>query len=39
LISRHSASVLKFIGVPESVPITTTAPDVTHCSIDPRSPK
>ena len=34
LISRQSASVWKFIGVPESVPIPIVAFDSIHCPSD-----
>ena len=36
LVSRHSASVWKFIGVPESVPMPITVPDSMNC-FTPRS--
>ena len=36
LISRHSASLWKFIGVPLSVPMPMTAPDSMNC-FTPRS--
>jgi hypothetical protein len=38
LISRHNASLWKFIGVPESVPIPITAPESMNC-LSPRSRK
>ena len=38
LASRHSASVWKFIGVPESVPMPSTVPDSVNC-LTPRSRK